>query len=180
MKIKKLNESLETENNKYILENLKTLNENNHNDGDIENLDEPKTVDILAKIKTNNPENVEEFFDDVKKSYAKITSFDDFDDDEPDNKTGRSYDKDDDDELIVQGEAKIINETIVETFETFESFDHEQEHETITLTLRMDDAEKLLQYLEKENDDNEILMNDETDYGQNIQRIIDELLKNLL
>lgn len=166
MKIKKLNESLETENNKYILEKLKTLNENNHNDGDIENLDEPKTVDILAKIKTNNPENVEEFFDDVKKSYAKITSFDDFDDDEPDNKTGRSYDEDDDDdELIVQGEAKIINETIVETFETFDhiseekntqNFIDEKAHQEIqkiwqSLKNLSEETKKLSQYLLQNN-----------------------------
>lgn len=80
-------------------------------------------VDIIANIKTDNVEDVEEFFNDVKKSYKKIISYDDYDnDDKPNNKTGRSYDEDnkEEEELIVQDvdetqnkklDHKLINES---------------------------------------------------------------------
>ncbi len=69
-----------------------------------------KNVDITANIKTDNVEDVEEFFDDVKKSYNKIATFDEFDD-EPNNKTGRKYDEEnEEDDLIVQAERKLFEE----------------------------------------------------------------------
>lgn len=80
----------------------------------MKHLKEFKNVDITANIKTDNVEDVEEFFDDVKKSYNKIVSFDDFDDEEEDidnTKTGRFYDDENEEELIVQqDEARKIFE----------------------------------------------------------------------
>ena len=68
-------------------------------------------LDITASIKTKNPKDVERFFADVKKSFNniveeddeenKIISFNDFDD-----ATGRKYDEENEEELIVQDEKK--------------------------------------------------------------------------
>jgi len=109
----------------------------------------PQIVDITANIKTDNPEDVEEFFDDVKKSYAKITSFDDFDDDEPDNKTGRSYDEDNEEEdIIVQGEAKIVNETIIKKFDHINERAGDFDGEFEELKERVEKLENQFLYLE--------------------------------
>lgn len=74
---------------------------------------ENKNVDITANIKSNSIKNVEQFFNDVKQSYNKIV---DEDDDNDLDKTGRSYDEDNekDEELIVQDD-----ETKLKTFDEY-------------------------------------------------------------
>ena len=59
-------------------------------------------VDITANIKTDNIKDVKKFFKDVKQLYRKISSFDEFEDKEDNTKTGREFDEDNKDELIVQ------------------------------------------------------------------------------
>jgi len=113
-------------------------------------VDENKNIDITANIKTNNIKDVETFFNDIKQSAKRIT--DDEDDDTPNNKTGRSYDEDnEEDDLIVQGEAKIVNENI----KTFDTFDHINEfggdqnyNEINELKERVEKLENQFLYLE--------------------------------